>query len=321
MMPAFDLSSPADWLTLGPRLVGATFIYAGAIKAIAPHTFRSHLRSLGWIRWNLLAPAVTAAAGLEAGWGVALLTGAAPALVYPATLLLLVVLTSISWWGVRSGKAKDCGCYGGYIQPSISQSIAMNATFALLILAAWASRTPSMDITWWRLALILVVGFGFAGLAYSALRFEKKNGRLLFDTSPLKVGNRWKHAWADGTTADVDGEVLVAYLGANCPYCSQFVKVANAMVQSPKLPRVVGVMSAPTEQVQAYIEDYAIRFPVATVSESLFGRLTRAVPTVVIVKSGKIEEMWAGNMPPVIVDRFRDAFFPNVATPVAGVAG
>lgn len=316
-MSAFDLSTPADWLTLGPRLVGLTFIYAGAIKAIAPHTFQNHLRSLGWIRWNLIAPAVTAAAGLEVAWGVALLTGAATAVLYPATVLLLVVLTSISWWGVRSGKAKDCGCYGGYVQPSIYQSIGLNATFALLIAAAWAARPATMEITWWQLALVVIAGLASAGVAEAAQRFENKNGRLMFDTSPLKVGNKWKHAWADGATADVNGEVLVAYLGMNCPYCSQFVKVANAMVQSPKLPRVVGVISAPENEVKDYIDKYGIRFPVSTVSQSLMGRLTRAVPTAVIVNAGKIEEMWVGNMPPLIVDRFRDAFFPDLVKQVA----
>ncbi len=321
MLPPFDLNSPADWLSLGPRLVGLTFIYAGAIKAIAPHTFQNHLRSLGWLRWNLVSPAVTAATGLEAGWGVALLTGAATAFVYPATIMMLVVLTFTSWWGVHSGKAKDCGCYGGYIQPSISQSISINATFALLIALAWAARTPSLAVSWWQLALILVVGIGLAGMAEAAQRFENRNGRLMFDTSPLKIGRKWKHAWADGATTGVNGEVLVAYLGTNCPYCSQFVKVANAMVQSPTLPRVVGVISAPDEEVQAYINDYGIRFPVSTVSQSLMGRLTRAVPTAVIVKSGRIEDMWIGNMPPAIVDRFRDAFFPNLAKPVARVAG
>lgn len=313
MILAFDPSSTADWLSLGPRLVGLTFIYAGAIKAIAPHTFQNHLRSFGWIRWNLVNPAVTAAAGLEAAWGVALLTGAATAFVYPVTILLLVVLTSISWWGVRSGKAKDCGCYGGYIQPSIYQSIAINATFGLLIVAAWATRTPTLDVAPWQIALVLIVGLGLAGLAYAAQRYENKNGKLMFDTSPLKVGNKWKHSWADGATTDVNGEVLVAYLGTNCPYCSQFVKVANAMIQSPTLPRVVGVIAAPDDEVKSYIDNYGIRFPVSTVSQSLMGRLVRGVPTAVIVESGAIKEMWIGNMPPAIVDRFRDAFFPNLA--------
>jgi len=85
------------------------------------------------------------------------------------------------------------------------------------------------------------------------------------------------------------------------------------MVQSPTLPRVVGVIAAPDAEVKSYIDNYGIRFPVSTVSQSLMGRLVRGVPTAVIVESGAIKEMWIGNMPPAIVDRFRDAFFPNLA--------
>ncbi|MDQ3244232.1 MAG: hypothetical protein M3Q09_10925, partial [Gemmatimonadota bacterium] len=238
---------------------------------------------------------------------------------YPATVVLLVVLTSISWWGVRSGKAKDCGCYGGYVQPSITQSIALNAAFALLVIAAWTTNRPTLNIQLWQIGLVLVGAIGIATLAEAAQRHEKRTGKLMFDTSPLKIGRRWRHSWADGATSAIDGEMLVAFLGPNCPYCSQFVRVANAIIQSPELPRVVGVISAPTDEVNAYIAAQDIRFPVATVSQSLMGRLTRAVPTAVVIKSGKIEHMWIGNMPPQFVDRFRDAFFPDIAKKAAAV--
>jgi hypothetical protein len=321
MSISVNLSSPIEWLRLGPSIVGATFLWAGAIKAIAPHTFQNHLRSLGWVPPRLVGWAVTLAAGMEGGWGVALIIMAAPALVYPVTIALLLILTSISWWGVRSGKAKDCGCYGGFVQPSIAQSIALNSMFALLVILAWATSSPSASVQLWQAGLILTTTVGLAALAFFAQRFENVNGRLLFDTSPLKVGRRWKNSWADGATSAIDGEILVAYLGANCPYCSQFVKVANAMVQSPALPHVVGVMSAPDADVREYIQKSAVRFPVVTISQSLMGRLTRAVPTVVIVDQGEIKSMWAGNMPPEIVDRFRDAFFPDVSDKLSTVGG
>jgi hypothetical protein len=307
----------ADWLTLGPILVGLIFVWTGAIKAIAPQTFRNHLQSLGWIPWKFLSSAVTAASALEVAWGMALVTGAARLVVYPATVLLLMILTAISWWGVRTGKAEDCGCYGGYIQPSIKQSIALNTAFAILVVAAWIGGRPDAAISAWQIAVIVVSAVGVGLLAWSAQRFEAGKGRPLLDTNPLKIGKKWRHRWAHGATEKLDGEILVAYLGANCPYCSQFVKVANAMVQSPSLPRVVGVMAASEPQVKAYIQDYGIRFPVATVSRSLMSRLANAVPSVVIVESGRIKDMWVGSMPPAVVDRVRDAFFPNLAKQVA----
>jgi hypothetical protein len=309
----FFPASLSEWLMLGARLVGATFVWAGTIKSIAPHTFRSHIASLGFVPARLHSQAVTLTAAGEVGWGLVLMTGTAAGLTLPLTVGLLVVLTSISWWGVSSGKAKDCGCYGGFIQPSIGQSAALNAIFAGLAGAAWLAGNRGLVVSAWQ-AIIVIVGAGAAAfLAHVAQKHETAHGEPMFDTSPLKVGRTWKHSWADGATRDLRGEVLVAYLGPNCPFCSQFVKVANAMVQSPALPRVVGVMSAPNSQVAAYKDDYQIRFPVVTVSDSLMGRLVRAVPTAVIVDSGKIREMWVGHMPPHVVDRFRDAFFPDLA--------
>jgi hypothetical protein len=308
-----------DWLALGPSLVGLIFIWTGGIKAIAPQTFKNHLQSLGWIPWKFLGASVTAAAALEVAWGMALLIRAAPLIIYPATVLLLVILTAVSWWGVRTGKAEDCGCYGGYIQPSIKQSMALNSGFVVLVVVAWVASKPDAAISAWQFALIVVSAVAVGLLAWSAQRFESQKGKPLLNTNPLKIGKKWRHRWAHGATARMDGEILVAYLGTNCPYCSQFVKVANAMVQSPSLPRVVGVMAASEPQVKAYIEDYGIRFPVATVSPSLMSRLANAVPSVVIVESGRIKDMWVGNMPPAVVDRFRDAFFPNLAKQVAEI--
>lgn len=85
--------------------------------------------------------------------------------------------------------------------------------------------------------------------------------------------------------------MLVAFLWPNCPHDAQFVRIANAIVQSPELPRVVGVISAPGKKVNSYIADQGIRFPVATVSQSLMSRPTRAVTTAVVVNSGKIEHV------------------------------
>lgn len=310
--------SAAQLIAVGPRLVGATFLWAGAIKAIAPHTFVGHVSTLGWIPRRLLSTSATAAAGLEAGWGVALLTGAAPGIVYPSTVALLILLTSVSWWGVRSGKAADCGCYGGYVQPSIGASIGLNALFAAIVIAAWLTRPAGMTVAPWQAVAVLIAAIGFSVLAEAAQRFARKHGRMMFDTSPLKVGRRWRHGWAGGITSTVRGEMLVAFLGPDCPYCRQWVKVGNVIVQSPELPHVVGVVAGPRQRLDTFIEENGIRFPMASVSQSLLGRLTQAVPTTVLVESGTIKQLWVGNMPPEFVTRLRMAFFPDATPRAAG---
>jgi hypothetical protein len=271
------------------------------------------MAALGWIRGSLLSKAVSSAAALETGLGLALLLGTAPRLIFPLTLVVLVVLSAVSWWGVRSGRTSDCGCYGGYIQPSIGQSMMLNGLYALLITGGWWASRGSIQSGAWRLEIPVVVALAIAVYTEIAQRHESRTGKPLFDRNPLKAGRRWKHSWAGGITSGIDGEILVAFLGPDCPYCGQFVKIGNAMVQSPKLPRVVGVVGTSKDRLESFIEEKGIRFPMANVAQSVTTRLVSAVPTAVLIEAGEIKRIWIGNMPPDFVDRFKNAFFPAAA--------
>ena len=171
MIVAPNFSSPASWLIVGPWIVGATFLWTGAIKAIAPHVFSAHLARLGWIPPRLNGYAVVASAGLETAWGAALMLGVAPSLLLPATVVLLAILTSISWWGVKSGRTTDCGCYGGFVEPSISQSIVVNAGLGALVIAAWLVVPHSLSTPVWKLGATGIAGLAAAGLAAGSQRF------------------------------------------------------------------------------------------------------------------------------------------------------
>ena len=252
---------------------------------------------------------------------MALLVGAVPRMIYPVTIATLLALSVVSWWGVRSGKTIDCGCYGGYVQPSIGQSLALNGLYVTLVILGWLRLEGSRGFASWQLAIpiatVIVVGL----FTEVAQRHAVKTGRPLFDLNPLKAGKRWRHSWAGGLTSKLEGEVLVAFLGPDCPYCGQFVKVGNAMVQSPKLPQVVGVVGSSKERLEAFKLEKGIRFPVAGISQSVVSRLANAVPTAVLVESGRIKRVWIGNMPPDFVDRFKEAFFPQVTAAPAVTNG
>lgn len=301
-----------DWFAFGPRIVGAVFLWTAVIKAITPHTFFRHLANLGWVPNSLLATAVTAAAGLEAGWGVALLLGAAPGVVLPVTLILLCVLSAASWWGVHSGRVSDCGCYGGFIRPSIGQSVGLNFLFACLVVGA-LDRARDTQFTSVQQLAVLGATLSAVALAAWTQRFNARHGRPLLDTTRLKVGRRWRHSWAGSATRGVNGEVLVSYLGQACPHCQQWVRVLNAVDQSPVLPTVVGVVATSTERLETFVNQRGIRFQMASVSQTLMGHLAEAVPTTVLVDAGRIQRVWVGPMPSDFFERFRAAFFPEAA--------
>ena len=281
------------------------------IKAAAPGTFRRHVASLGVISNALLSPSVTIAAALETGLGVALIVGLEPSITLPGSIILLVALSAISWWGVDSGKAVDCGCYGGFVQPSIWQSLGLNGLFCLLLIPEWIKRIHDSSVVGWQVAAVLSVILIVAVLTEIAQRYELKTGRPLVNTNPLKVGAKWRHRWAHGATAHLNGEFLVSLLGADCPFCQQWVKVGNAIGQSPSLPSVVGVIGDSRVRIDSFAAENGVKFPIAEISPSLMARLANAVPTTVHVVSGRISGIWVGQAPPEFADRVRRAFFPD----------
>jgi hypothetical protein len=299
-------------VSAGPLIVGATFLWAGAIKAVAPHVFQAHVRNLGWIPARQLDAAVIVATALEAGWGTALILGVAPRIVLPVTAVTLVALSIVSWWGIHSGRTTDCGCYGGYVVPSLAQSVTLNGVLVAMTLIAWLSMETAGPTATWKLLTSIATGVIAGTLAAISLRFLAKNGRFLVDMSPLKPGRTWHARW--GATIPDDGtEHMVSYLGPDCPHCRQWVRVLNAIGHAPGLPQAVGVVAASSQTLDRFVEIAGIRFPMKIIPQSLMSRLVWAVPTTVLVSGGKIQEKWSGQMPPEFFQRFKEAFFPTSA--------
>ncbi|MEO7685262.1 MAG: MauE/DoxX family redox-associated membrane protein [Gemmatimonadaceae bacterium] len=322
MLPELDFRSSESWIVVGPWIVGATFLWSGAIKAVAPHVFSAHLTKLDWIPRRLNSHAVVAVAALESAWGIALILGVAWGFVLPATVAVLAILTGISWWSVETGRTTDCGCYGGYVVPSTAQSIALNAGLAALVLGAWFALPHSLDAPTWKVAVTAITCLVFGTLATLSQRFLAKHGRFMFDLSPLKVGRRWNSGWGASPNGE-EKELLVSYLGPDCPHCKNWVRVLNAMQQAPGLPRVAGVVATSREKVERFVEGSGVRFPITTIPQTLMNRLAWSVPTTVLVSDGRIQNQWSGSMPPEFYHRFKRAFFTSseqnsATTPVQG---
>jgi hypothetical protein len=302
------------WLALAVRLVGVTFLWTGIIKVVAPRNFQQHLGSLGFLPFGSLEWIVAAVAGLELALGAALVVGAVMRVILPATVALLVILSAISLWGVQSGKTADCGCYGGYIQPSIWQSLGLNAAFATVLLAGLILLDPPNDWSFWKFGIAVAVGIAGFVFVVAARNYERRQGRPLIDTNPLKVGARWRKSWSGGVSLSPEEESMVVFLSPDCPFCHQWVRFLNAIAASPSLPRVVGAMGASKDRRDSFIIEQRISFPTMTISPSLMNRLAPGVPTTVLVVGGRIEEIWMGAMPQAFYGRFKKAFFPDTTS-------
>jgi hypothetical protein len=228
------------------------------------------------------------------------------------TIVAFILLTGLTAWSITSGKTADCGCYGGFITPSIGQSVALNGAYALLAAGAWATMSVDNPFAAWKILAVIATGLVIGGVANHALRHEFRTGVALFTPSPLKAGQRWKSAWSGAANGANGTARLVSYLGPDCPYCQRWVRALNVIHESADLPPVTGIMSSPRQTIDEFVKTTGVRFPVATISEARMQRLATGVPTTVLIENDTIQEVWNGaQFSEGFSERFKSVFFPE----------
>ena len=309
-----------SWAPLGAALVGAVFVVAAIMKVAAPFSFYRHVARLDLKLGRLLRVIVPVAIGFEGGWGLALLVGLMPRFMLPFTAAALVMLTGFTWWSVKSGKTEDCGCYGGFITPSIGQSVALNGFYLLLVAGAWAFLPPQSAVAMWKVATVVFGAILIGGTAEYALRSEFRTGVALFTPSPLKAGREWKLRWGGSTRLSPGTSQIVSYLGPDCPYCKRWVRALNVIHESPALPPVTAILSSSRQTIDEFVRETGVRFPIATVSDAKMRRLAPSVPVTLLIEDDTIQEVWSGTLlSESFSNRFRAAFFPlNAANDSSG---
>src|SRR5687767_14301096 len=94
--------------------VGVVLLYAGVLKALDSANFLRQVRKYGLLGRALERPATLLFIAFECALGVALIVNASP-LVAPIVAVLLLSFVALTFWGSRSGRVEDCGCYGGQL--------------------------------------------------------------------------------------------------------------------------------------------------------------------------------------------------------------
>jgi hypothetical protein len=83
-------------------------------------------------------------------------------------------------------------------------------------------------------------------------------------------------------------------------------------------------MSIQGEELQRFLAEHLIRFPVTHMPQSLVSLMANAYPTAALVRDGRVKEKWVGEMPKEYLDRVREFFesiAPAPAQPTGGFAG
>jgi hypothetical protein len=290
-------------------LVGLVFLATGALKAIDSAKFVTQLLRYRLLPRSWVGPASLLAIALEAGLGAALLVNLSP-LAIPVAAVVLVAFAALTWWAASSGRVEDCGCYGGLLLLTPAQSVALDALYLALLAAAWVTRSPATPaLQAWQIAIVLAAVVLGAVAALSSLRAP------IFDLALLRAGRRWRRSWLRDERRDLTtGSHFVVFLSRECPYCKRWVPLLNVIEVAPELPAVTGVMSLPAGELDAFLREHLIRFPIAHMPQSLVSLLTDAYPTAALIENGTIVSKWIGEMPQAYVDRAQQ-FFEAVSAP------
>lgn len=131
------------WLELGVRLVvGAAFMYAGALKIGDPLQFADQIASFEILPNALINPLALSLPLFEILTGLLLITGLMrrPAALAIA-LALAVYLAAISW-ALARGLTIDCGCFGAQAPSRAGMWLDLARDVALLAGAVIAYRYP-----------------------------------------------------------------------------------------------------------------------------------------------------------------------------------
>jgi hypothetical protein len=290
---------------LSSALVGLVFLLSGALKALDAGAFLKQVRRYRLLPRDLERPASLAFIGLECGLGAALLTGWPPAL--PVAAVVLVFFAALTAWGTSSGRVEDCGCYGGLVLLTPAQSIALDGLYIALLGVSWfAGPAVSMPM-WWRAAAVAAVIV--LGTSMAARSVEKP----IADLALLRLNRPWRKNWLKGYQRDLSrGAHFVVFLSRDCPYCKRWVPLLNVIEVRPEMPSVVGVMSLEGEQLQAFLGEHMIRFPIAHMPQSLVSLMVNAYPTAALVEDGRIRQKWVGEMPKEYLEKVRQ-FFESIA--------
>jgi hypothetical protein len=295
---------------VAPGLVGLVFLGTGTLKALDSIRFFEQVR-----RYRVLPPVAALPAAIlfiavECALGLALVIGLSSWLL-PAAALMLVAFAALTAWAASTERVQDCGCYGGLVMLTPAQSLALDGLYVALLIAAWV-MTPADGFApaAWKWALVLSVAAVALAASWKSLRTP------LVDLALLRVGRTWRRSWLKHYPRDVTrGSHFVVFLSRDCPYCKRWVPLLNVIEVQPDLPSVVAVMSLQGDELQGFLREHLIAFPVTHMPQSLVSLMVNAYPTAALLENGLIKEKWIGELPESYMDRVR-GFFDAITVPV-----
>lgn len=302
-----------DTYTLIPSiLIGIIFVLTGVAKVIEPWKFFQHISKLRLLpNFQSIRLAALIFTALECALGLALILGVFPSGIISFSIILLIILTFLTYWGTSTGRTEDCGCYNGWLNVTPIQSIILNLVYIALLVFAVFHENKQPTVMWqWLVVLATLVSSG--ALASGSLEYYWRSSRPYLDLTPLRANKAWRAEWlGDESDAELfmsgSGSKLVVFLGMKCPACKNWLNVLNVVHYREDLPFVIGTIALTSiEEGQDFVDNNGLNYPIVPIEQKQQDKLgISGVPTAVLIENGVIKEKWVGTMPEYFIERIR----------------
>lgn len=290
----------------GSLVVGGIFLIAGIVKALSPESFFDHLHKLRLLPQKLIVPIAISVTAVEIALGLALMLRLFPQWLFPVVLVLLPILTALTYWSTSTGRTEDCGCYGGLVKVNPIQSMGLNGLYASLIGFAWWYAVADVFTKTQQLIALLIAVAIAATISTIGHWYYTKYQKPILDLSPLRPNQRWQSEWLNGHgDSAMTGSKLVVFMNPDCSYCKKWLKPLNVVHKISDLPDILGAAVCSIDEAKSLIDAYKIQFPVVVLEPSTVEHLVKGYPTGVLLDNGVIQEKWVGIMPQKFVDSIR----------------
>lgn len=269
----------------GVRVVGAVLWLSAVAKAVAPRGFAAHLERLAPLPERLaVAIAVTVVVG-EAALAMPLIVAAGPPAAEVAALILMAALSIVTMWAWRLGRIEECGCYGPFLRLSPPVSGAINLAMIVLLATGLTVRNPAATVRYGVLAWATGAGVPVVVAVLALPRF----------IGPIAAGRAWPSRWLpEVKIASGMGDQVVAFLDPACHRCRVWSKTLRILSAKPGFP-AISVVSAGAWKVGA--GPGASQLSAVVVGVVRLWLLNVEVPMAVVVRGGRIVEVWREAMP------------------------
>ncbi|MEE9464604.1 MAG: MauE/DoxX family redox-associated membrane protein [Candidatus Neomarinimicrobiota bacterium] len=261
-------------------LLGVMFIFSGLAKVIDAQTFLNTLPLYHLPDWTIPAGALMPT--IEVVLGVALVVGAAPALMALGTLSLLLVFSVLLLSGILGGDLETCGCFGAYLETSPELALVRNLLLSVVAIGVWYRHRR--EETRWRawhvglMALLLLVAGTYTGYTIKA---------PARDDSLAQVGEFFPVDDLIDKDFPLEGEFLVYVFAVNCDHCWNAVNNVKELAARSGLP-MLGVTHSREYEIDRFRREFGIDFPIYRSNQAAFPRAFATWPALYYLKEGTI---------------------------------